>query len=181
MNKGDEKTRNNFEEIYYTYSKYLYSIGLNILRDEGLAEEALQQCFLKIFQNIDKINSAETKRAKSFISIIMQNESKTIYRKYKKINSVTIPLEDELYTFDENDNVEEILSRAEIRREMQSYINILSPEEQNILILKYVNDYSYEESSAILDITCESARRRLSRIRKKLAALIIDNEGNFGR
>lgn len=173
---NNEKVNNKFEQLYHTYSKYLYSIGIHILRDEMLAADALQQCFLKIFLNIDKIDRIESKQTKSFVSIIMQNESLTIYRKYKNIADVTVPLEDELYIADETPNVDEILARAELRKEVGFYLDILSLEERQIIIFKYTMEYSHEEIARILNISSEAVRKRLSRAKRKLAVLITKNE-----
>jgi len=66
---------NKFEEIYHAYSRYLYAIGLKILKDKDLASDALQQCFFKIYQNIDRIKDIESKQTRSFLGGIMRNES----------------------------------------------------------------------------------------------------------
>lgn len=42
-----------FEELYHTYSASMYRVAFSILRDNGLAEDAVQQTFLKIFREID--------------------------------------------------------------------------------------------------------------------------------
>ncbi|MFK7894139.1 MAG: RNA polymerase sigma factor [Granulosicoccus sp.] len=44
---------NAFEELYNTCSSRLYSVALRILKTEGVAEEALQDAFIKIWQRAD--------------------------------------------------------------------------------------------------------------------------------
>lgn len=173
---SDEITKNKFEQIYIKYSRYLYAIGLNILGDKECVEDAMQQSFLKIFKNIDKLSIVESKETKSFVSIIMRNESINIYNKNKVIMSATRPLNDidmDIELEDKSADVEDILARAELKSEMHTYIDELNMEESNIIILKYVREYSSEEISEILNVSQEVVRQRLFRAKRKLASLII--------
>lgn len=166
------KIKNKFEKVYSTYVKYLYSIGINILKDEAFASDALQNCFLRIFENIDKIVNIDSKETKSFVSIIMRNEAINIYRKNKIENRVTKPLGEALYIIEEDSEVEEIFARAELKREMEFYLEELNGDDRNIIILKYVKEYSHQEISKIFNISEDAARQRLFRARRKLAACI---------
>ncbi|HVI41047.1 MAG TPA: sigma-70 family RNA polymerase sigma factor [Anaerovoracaceae bacterium] len=174
INTLDENLNSKFEALYYAYSKYLYSIGINILKDEQYAADALQQCFIKIFENIDKIGEVNSSQTKSFISIIMRNESINLLRKKKTIFSVTESLDEALYIIiDETADTEEILLKAELQDEVRSYLSKLNKEESNLIMLKYTREYSNAEIADILGVTQEVVRQRLSRVRRKLAALII--------
>jgi RNA polymerase sigma-70 factor (ECF subfamily) len=173
INEPDENLNGKFEALYFTYSKYLYSIGINILKDEHYAADALQQCFIKIFENIEKVGEVNSSQTKSFISIIMRNESINLLRKRKTIFNVTDSVDETLYIIDEAADTEEILLKAELRDEIKSCLRKLSKDESNLIILKYVQEYSNEEIAEILGISREAARQRLSRVRRKLAALII--------
>lgn len=174
INTLDENLNSKFEALYFAYSKYLYSIGINILKDEQYAADALQQCFLKIFENIGKIGEVNSTQTKSFISIIMRNESINILRKKISASHVTESVDEALYIIiDETANTEEILLKAELRDEVQSYLGKLNKEESNLIILKYAKEYSSEEIAQILGVSQEVVRQRLSRVRRKLAALII--------
>jgi DNA-directed RNA polymerase specialized sigma24 family protein len=81
LNIGDGHT-NKFEEIYRTYSRHLYAIGLKTLKDADSASDALQLCYFKIYQNIDRIKDIESKQTRSFLGDIMRSQSLTIYNKY---------------------------------------------------------------------------------------------------
>ena len=178
INTLDENLNSKFEALYFAYSKYLYSIGINILKDEQYAADALQQCYIKVFENIEKIGEINSTQTKSFISIIMRNESINLLRKRNTAFNVTESADDTLYIIiDETANTEEILLRAELRNEVQSYLGMLNKEENNLIMLKYVQEYSNEEIAGILGVSQEVVRQRLSRVRRKLAALIIKDRG----
>ncbi len=176
INTLDENLNSKFEAIYFAYSKYLYSIGINILKDEQYAADALQQCFIKIFENIEKIGEVNSNQTKSFISIIMRNESINLFRKRKTIFSVTESMDETLYIIiDENANTEEMLLKAELRDEVRSYLGKLNKDESNLIILKYGKEYTNEEIAGVLGVSQEVVRQRLSRVRRKLAALIMND------
>ena len=172
LNISNEHGKNKFEEIYGIYSRYLYAIGLKILKDEGLASDALQQCYFKIYQNMDRIKDINSKQTRSFFGIIMRNEALMIYNKYSAMKHVTESLEDELFIIDEAADIDEILAKAELKKEMQGYLNELGDDDSNILILKYIKGYSNDEIASLMNITQDTARQRLSRARKKLANII---------
>lgn len=48
LQKGDQRS---LEQLYGLYSKSIYGIIFNIIRDEKIAEEILQDVFLKIWHN----------------------------------------------------------------------------------------------------------------------------------
>ena len=50
-----EELAREMEELYREYRSPMLRIALSVLRDEGLAEDAVQLAFLKLFQNFEKI------------------------------------------------------------------------------------------------------------------------------
>ena len=102
----------------------------------------------------------------------MRNEALLIYNKYSEINHVTESLEDDLFLIDEDADVDEILAKAELKREIQIYLRELCADDSNILILKYVKGYSHHEIAKLLNLTEDAVRQRLSRSRRKLADII---------
>lgn len=176
VNTMDENLNSKFEAIYFAYSKYLYSIGINILQDEQYAADALQQCFIKVFENMDKIGEINSSYTKSFLSVIMRNESINIFRKRKTIFHVTESMDDALYIIiDEAADTEDIVLKSELRAEISAFLSKLNIEERNLLILRYGREYSNGEIAGILGVSQEVVRQRLSRIRRKLAALMIQD------
>ncbi|MGI6728287.1 MAG: RNA polymerase sigma factor [Anaerovoracaceae bacterium] len=164
-----------FEEVYYTYSAYLYRIGINILQDQELASDALQQCFMKIFENIHKVDQVSSKQTKSFVSVIMQNEALSIYNKRKCMADVTELKEEGSDIIDEDADIDKILARAELKEEVQYYLNVLSEQDCQIINLKYMKEFSYKEIAGLYNVSQDVVRKRLSRAKKRLADLIIDD------
>ena len=55
LDGDDEKSK--FESLYLTYRKLMFHVANGILNDEGLAEDAVHQAFLKILENFDKVRN----------------------------------------------------------------------------------------------------------------------------
>lgn len=73
-------------KLYEKYSKFMFKIALDILKDNYSAEDAVQQSLIRIIENIDKIDESNEKRTRNFIGIIVRNISINIYNKNKSNN-----------------------------------------------------------------------------------------------
>lgn len=73
-----------FEELYLTYKKTMFYVATDILKDAYLAEDAVHQAFIRIIENLDKINQIDCHKTRSFIVIITKNIAIDNYRKRKR-------------------------------------------------------------------------------------------------
>ena len=55
-----------FHTLYRRYSTKIYSRCISLLKDEGLAQDAMQEIFMKLFLNLSKFGE----RAKFSLSLI---------------------------------------------------------------------------------------------------------------
>ena len=65
IDNEDDKIK--FEDIYNKYKKMMFWIANQILKDERDIEEVVQDSFIKIIRNLDKIEKINSKKTKSFI------------------------------------------------------------------------------------------------------------------
>jgi len=82
----DSDERNKLEELYLKYSKDMFKVAYRILNDYYLAQDAVQQSFIKLIDNLNKINDINCNKTKAFVVIIIRNVSINLYRKRKKVN-----------------------------------------------------------------------------------------------
>lgn len=85
------------ELLYDKYKFLLFKISKEILKDSKLAEDMVQQTFLKILENDFEINEIDSIKTRNLLIIICKNLSINIYNKMKQKE----------YTFDgiQNENV----------------------------------------------------------------------------
>ena len=100
----DQEDKSFFEEIYIQYRQKMFYIAQSILHDEGMAEDAVHESFIKIANNIKKIKDENCHKIKAYIVIVTENTSINMYNKKKR--QVTDDIEDYTYNLSSSENDE---------------------------------------------------------------------------
>ena len=169
-----EEDRDIFIILHEEYSQTMYKKAYWILKDSSLAEDAVQESFIRILKNFDKVIKKKCPQTRNYFVNIVRSISIDIYRKRKNQYSLSF---DELEgsIIDNFVNVEDLLEENEIEK----YLLQLPKSYYTILALKYVSECSYEEIANILDISEENVKKRLYRARNKLREVLADKEGTL--
>lgn len=141
------------------------------------AEDILQDAFIKVWKNLNGFDPRLT--LESWIFRIVHNETISFWRKktsYSKNN--VVQLDDErLNTLSVTDDLDE-LDNEKLFNTIDEILPLLKQEYREVLVLKYLENKSYEEISDILKIPEGTVATRLSRAKKsfiKLATIKFDN------
>jgi RNA polymerase sigma-70 factor (ECF subfamily) len=169
-----EEDKNIFKELHDEYKVLMYYKAYGILKDCKLAEDAVQESFIRIIKNFDKFSKEKCPQNRNKIVNIVRMVSIDIYRKRKKCKTVSFD-EIERTIIDELAVTDDILESMEFER----YLFKLPKSYYVILSLKYNDGYSYKEMAEILDITEENVKKRLTRARNKLREIIKEEEVQF--
>lgn len=162
----DEKDRDKVAEIYKGYSKTMLYAANYILKEIHLAEDAVSEAFIKIIDNLEKIDQVDSYRTRAFIMIIVRNTAIDMFRKQKK--NQTVSLNECNYDLGYEESAFDQFSVREACEKIGKGIAKLSKNYSDILYLKIEMDCSYEEMGKILGISRENAKMRLYRARKAL-------------
>lgn len=158
-----------FEEIINKVKKQLFIIAKARLRDDSLAEDALQETFISLYLNINKIK--DEKKLKAWLTKTLINKCNDIMRK-NKIYSFKCDyniLENTLYS---NNQYDDLNNHIDIFR----IINLLNVEERTIIIMFYSKKYTIKEISKILNINENTIKTKISRIKIKLKKYLEEEE-----
>ena len=68
------------EALYREYKSKMLSKAYSVLRDEGLAEDAVHNAFMRILKNLDKIDEVKSSRTRGFVLVITANVAKRCIR-----------------------------------------------------------------------------------------------------
>ena len=165
---GTQHEKSEFVKLYERYSKLMHYAAKRILGDDSLAEEAVQEAFLRIAKNFGKVSDADQSATKKFVLIITENAAKTLYRRESR------HISDREYPED-MDAAAGALQAAEdpTAAEAETWDAVgrilQMPElQQNVLFLHTVYGFSYREIAALLDISESAARKRVERAREDL-------------
>ena len=78
----EEKSK--FEQIYLQYKGLMFHVAFQILHNEQDAEDAVHQAFVKIAENIRKIDQPVCPKTHGYVVTIVENKAIDQYRKQHK-------------------------------------------------------------------------------------------------
>lgn len=157
-----EEDKQKFTVLYEEYKRLMFYVAREILDDEHLAEDAVQESFLRIAKNFYKISEVLCPRTKAFVVIITRNVSISIYNKQNRITEMEPFLLEDAAQF--TDEVFESISSTVL------IDSILQRPGQfrDILYLYHIYGYNFKEISHLLSLTVENAKKRAQRARLML-------------
>lgn len=139
-----------FEEFYTKYNKLIYKIAFSILKNKSDAEDITQIVFEKIY-SMDKEN-LPTKNETSWIYSVTKNETLN----YLKSNRNNINLDDIYEIEDNNQEISKIIDQENYNR----LISKLNDNEKEIVSLKIISNFSFEEIGKILNMPTGTVKWR---------------------
>lgn len=165
-----------FEALYNRYSRDVYSMAMRMVGSPEVAEEVTQEAFISIYKNIQRFQfqSAFT----TWVYRIVIRRAADYFRKNKKHikNTVSIferaPEESPLQIEDPDPGPLERAATREKNRKIEEAIYSLRHKQRVILILRYVNQLSYEEIAEILRCRVGTVKSRLNRAHKSLEQVL---------
>jgi len=164
-----EEDRSSFEKLYMEYRGLMYSVAVNVLHDQHLAEDAVHNAFLKISNHVKKISSMDCHKTKAFMVIVVRNTSIDLYNRRKK-TPLLFPGDTEPMTPGGEPVEDTVCDRIEIE-ELREKIGLLPEIYREVLILRCVHEFSGREISKILNINEATVRKRLERARERLLTI----------
>lgn len=164
----DKDNRSKFEQIYFRYKKEMYIIANKILRNREDTEDAVQDAFVLVMRNLDKIDDVDARTTANYIRTIVKNRARQIYNRCKQRESLTE--DDDFFSFlpDRFQNVESQIERKELAEILEAMILKLPDKYREVLYLYYYNEKTYSEIASMLDTTEVNARQIARRARKLL-------------
>lgn len=162
-------------ELLYTFHKsaMLYTAE-RILRDYQLAEDAVQKAFIKVLDNLHKIEEPDCNKTRAFLVIITRNVAITMYNRQKK-QAVPIEEIEQIDSADEYTPFDEIASKESVAA-IADYIGQLDKKYSDVLTLKFFYQYSDSEIAGLVQTSPENVRVRLHRGKRKLMTLLKGDE-----
>ncbi len=170
-----------FDEIVKRYKNQLFNFVFRFLGEYADSEDIVQETFLRVFRK----RRAYRKVAKfsTWIYTIAGNLAKTELRRRKKRNVFplsTLGYEDRDYEISDESLSPETRTNTHMYEEIiQREIQALSPKFREVIILRDIQELSYEEISKIIKVPLGTVKSRVNRARLKLQArlkFLLDNK-----
>jgi len=161
LKDGSQKA---FDKIYQMYAKRLYAYSIQFTKSAEEAEEIVQDVFVKLWQNREKIRQSETLR--SLLFIMAKGLLINAYR--SKVNH---PVYEEFIHYGEELSVNNTLHKLEYDefvRKLQNEISKLPLTQQNVIKLSRFNQLSNKEIAEKLSLSEQTIKNQLSLALKAL-------------
>lgn len=142
-----------FATIFDRYNKHLYMLAFRYLKNREMAEDAVQQVFVKFWNNRDKIK--ENLNIKSLLFTSLKNHTLNVLRDNKR------QIEYNFELLDSNDIVEEETETEHIQRMtelIEKAVEELSPQKRQIFYLKIIEGNSNKEIAGHLGISINTVK-----------------------
>jgi RNA polymerase sigma-70 factor (family 1) len=167
--EGDEYA---FEQLYLIYSPKIYKKILQLVKQVAVAEEILQDVFVKIWEKRETLDNE--KSFKSFLYTIAKNLVIDLFRRAaldrQMLQNFIIENTELYYPFDNTD------LNAESKAIIQKALDTLPPQRKKVYTLIKLEGKSYDEVAELLNISTSTINDHVVKATKAIKFYFEQNE-----
>lgn len=155
--KGNEQA---FKQIFMRYKDQVYTYSLSILKNEANAQNIVQEVFLKVWLNRNKLDADLS--FKSYLFTIAKNQCFNSFKRLANEREFKEYLQSNI-SHTNSDNPENRLDEFYYRKIKYEAINSLPPKRKMIFQKSRIEGLSYEEISDELGISLSTVKNQMSK------------------
>lgn len=138
-----------FRIIYDRYYHNLYAFALKVLKNDLLAEEIVQEVYLRIWKQGDSL--AQINNIESYLVTIARNMCYDQLRRGKLRNHASL---DEVSShFEQHNETEETILLNDTRKIINEAVSKLPPQQRQVYQLCHQEGYKYDEAAKELNLS----------------------------
>lgn len=160
---GDKEA---FASIIRNFEKPMYIYCYHMLKSKEEAEDALQEIFIRVYEQIHKYRPNMSFSAWLY-KIAYHYSLNQIRGKKRWLRFI------DRYKYDQPEASTEQIDSQTILKDI---LNLLTTEERHILVLRAIHRYHFNEISEMMNMKPATVRKKYERLRKKLQTKEV-NEG----
>lgn len=146
-----------FAQLYEKYKDHVYYISFKFFKSQSIAEDVLQEVFLKLWMHKEKLSEIDNFSA--YLTVILRNH---IYNRFRKLaneelfirKAAATPVEHHNYTLD---NV--LLNES--RNLLTKAIEKLPPQQKKAFELSRIEGKKHEEIARLMNISKETVKKHV--------------------
>ena len=154
-----------FEQLVMAYEGPVYRLALRMCGSAEDAREVTQDAFLAAWRGLPAFRGDS--RFSSWLYRLTTNAAIDFLRREKEAPERTDPQQPEL-----------LAEQREQQEALQRALDQLSPEHRQVLLLRVVQQLSYDEIAQALSLESGTVKSRISRARRQLREILL-RQGNF--
>lgn len=172
------QNREAYKELFARYQKKLFTYIFHLVGNRDETEDILQNVFQKTFKNIEHFDTS--RKFSSWIYRIAHNEAVNFLKRKSKRYTVSwedvSTSKDKLDTATNEEPPEDKFFREEVVKEVDEALARLPKKYQQVLKLRYFQEYSYDVISGILNKPVNTVGTLINRAKRKLLEVV--EQGN---
>ena len=143
-----------FEAIYNTYAKEIRRFLFYKTQDIDKSEDILQEVFIKLWENCNKV---DPNKVKSYIYSIANNmflndiKHQKVVQNYRKHNG----------NDSTNESPEFVMLEKEFMEKLESTIDNLPEKQREVFLMNRIEKKKYKEIALLLDISVKAVEKRM--------------------
>lgn len=163
-----------FEALVTAYRDRVYRLALRLCGNEADADEAAQEAFLAAWRGLPNFRGES--RFSTWLYQLVNHAAIDLLRREKRrvvagdINEVDTP--------DTAPSPQQQAERNEQRQAVRRAVLALPPEQRQVVVLRFMEELSYEEIGAALHLPTGTVKSRLNRAKTALRE-ILSQQGNL--
>ena len=166
-NAGRQKR---FEALVKAYSSDLYRFGYWLCSDHSIADDLVQETFLRAWKALDKLE--DEKKAKSWLITILRRENA---RRFERKRFDLVDIEDMSIEDVHSPGPEQNMEQQQLHRAILH----LESDYREPLLLQSIGGFKTSEIAQILKLNLNTVNTRLFRARDKLKKLYVKNNNSL--
>ena len=176
IQKAQKGDTNAFGTLVASYEKFIFNVACKMFSNSEDASDIAQEALIKAYKNIDKFDFNSS--FSTWLYRITVNACIDEMRRRKGRESISIDAEDEesglaVQIEDTSLGAEERVIQNETVSEVRAAIDKLSEEHKTVIILRDLQDMTYEQVAQTLDLSIGTVKSRLARARKSRKDIIL--------
>lgn len=160
------------ENSYKLYEQKMYQVAYSVLHDPGLAEDAVQEAFIKLMKHNVYFENLESDDCKRYMITVIKHSSIDIYNKKRKEREI-------IYLSDEDANIKDIpvQNDEDSLNNIEELISSLPEKYYLVVNCLAIKNLSVKETALELGITEANVRKRFERAKLMLKNLVKGSGG----
>jgi len=166
VRKGDQQA---FNKLVMHFQTAIYNLAFNYLKDTEEAKDITQDIFVTVHRSLNSLK--DEAKFKSWLFQIAVNHCRNRYKSLKRkafYNSYSFDDPDSFLQISTGDSPEKDIEKRNTSNIVRNAIAGMPELEKEIILLRDIQELSYEEISTALDLPLGTVKSRLNRARLAL-------------
>jgi RNA polymerase sigma-70 factor, ECF subfamily len=157
-------------QIYEQYHQPLYRYSMRMLGDPDLAEECVSETFSRFLQAL-KNGGGPRENIQAYLYRVAHNWITDYYRSRPTTESLELPI-----SADKNESPLAVITRNQEQERVHQALLRLSPEQRQVILLRFFEDWPHESIAAAVGKTAEATRALQYRALASLRKMLVEQE-----